>query len=78
MKKYKYIGLFKSSEGVEYKLEVYCNSFIQALFLLTAKAIEKGSFYQLYSITDVEKNDIRYIDDILLVGNLIKTDKITK
>lgn len=71
MKHYKFIGLFKSQEGHEYTLEVYCNGFIQAFFLLTAKAIEMGRHYQLSTITDEEDN-VRYIDDILKVSILIK------
>lgn len=72
MKNYKYIGNFKSFEGHQYSLEVYCNGFIQAFFLLTAKAIEQGKHYQLSTITS-EEGDIRYIDDILKVEKLINS-----
>lgn len=70
MKTYKYIGLFKSSEGHIYNLEVFCNGFIQAFFLLTAKAIESGRHYQLYSIVD-EKGGKRIVADIMKCGELL-------
>lgn len=70
MKTTKYIGLFKSAEGHEYQLEVNCNGFLQAFFLLTADAIRTGQNYQLYSITD-ERNGVRKIDDIHLCSKLI-------
>ena len=63
MKQYKFTGLFINNEGQEYTLEVYCNSFIQALILLTADAIRLGRFYQLNNITD-EKGSTFMIDDI--------------
>jgi len=50
---------------------VYCNGLIQAIILLTAKAIEEGKHYQLNTIID-EKGSISYIDDILRVGELVK------
>jgi len=71
MKTYKYSGLFKSADGHQYTLDVYCNGFIQAFFLLTADAIRSGKHFQLYSIID-EKEEIRYIRDILEVSDLIK------
>ncbi len=71
MRKYKYIGLFKSWDNHSYELEVSCHSFLQALFLLTADAIREGKHYQLYSITD-EKNKIVLIDDILKCSILFK------
>ena len=74
MRTYKYIGLFKSAEGHKYTLEVNCNGFLQAMILLTADAIRMGTHYQLSTITD-EKGDVRYIDDILKVGKLIKTTR---
>lgn len=69
MKKYKYTGVFISSDGHTYTLEAMCNSFIQALFLLTADAIKSGRHYQLYSITN-EKGDIQFITDIIRVISL--------
>ena len=56
MKQIKYIGLFKSIEGHEYTLSVYCFGFLQAFFLLTAEAIKTGKHYQLYNITDEKDN----------------------
>jgi hypothetical protein len=71
MKKYKYIGTFKSAEGNNYQLTVFCNGFIEAFFLLTADAIRTGKHYQLYSIEDCSNSDCRYVCDILNVGELI-------
>ena len=72
MKQYKYTGLFRSYDGHEYTLEVKCNGYLQALILLTAKAIKSGRHYQLATITD-EKGRVRYIDDISKIGEIIKT-----
>ena len=63
MKKYKFIGLFKSDNQNTYELEVYCNGYIQAFILLTAKAIESGNHYQLFTITN-EDGDYRTISNI--------------
>jgi len=71
MKKYKYIGIFKSVEGHTYELQVYCNGFLEAVFLLTAKAIESGRHYQLYSITDEETGSHRLIDNIMKCEHII-------
>ena len=71
MRNYKFTGIFKSQDGNTYQLEVMCCSFLQAFFLLTAKAISEGKHYQLHTIED-EKENIRYIDDIVRVGELIK------
>lgn len=71
MKKNKYTGVFKSSDGHTYSIEISAFGFIQALILLTAEAINSGRHYQLYTITD-EKDNVRYIDDILKIGDLIK------
>ena len=71
MKQIKYIGLFKSIEGHEYTLSVYCFGFLQAFFLLTAEAIKTGKHYQLYNITD-EKDNIVLVDDILKCSKLLK------
>ena len=70
MKKYKYIGLFKSTDGNTYELEVYCNGFLNAFFLLTADAIKSGRHYQLYSITD-ENDRSKMVGDILKCGELL-------
>jgi len=70
MKTEKYSGLFRNDDGHQYILDVYCNGFIQAFFLLTADAIRSGKHYQLYSIVNDE--NIRYIRDIIEVSNLIK------
>ena len=61
MKKYKYIGTFQNADGHEYDLEVYCNGYLQAFFLLTAKAIESGKHYKLHVIKDDEGNT-EYVD----------------
>lgn len=70
MRNSSYIGLFKSSDGHEYSIEVYCNGFIQAFFLLTADAIRSGRHYQLKTITD-EKANVTKVDDILKVSSLL-------
>ena len=70
MKSYKYIGLFKSVEGHIYQLEVRCNGFLQAFFLLTADAIRSGNHYQLHSITDENMKE-KMVGDILKCGDLI-------
>ena len=71
MRTYKYKGTFISAEGHEYTLEVNCNGFIQAFFLLTADAIRMGRHYQLDTIEDEDGSE-RQIEDILNVGKLIK------
>ena len=70
MRTYKYIGLFRSAEGHEYTLDVSCNGYLQAMILLTADAIRSARHYQLSTITDEEGN-VRHIDDILKMGELI-------
>jgi hypothetical protein len=70
MRNYKYKGLFKSIEGHTYELEVFCNGFIQAFFLLTADAIRSGKHYQLHSITD-EKDTKKIVGDIIMCGALL-------
>ena len=70
MKKYKYIGLFKSAEGHTYQLEVNCNGFLQAFFLLTADAIRSAKHYQLKTITD-EKGNKKMVDDIIKCSELL-------
>jgi hypothetical protein len=72
MRKYKYIGFFKSSEGHTYELTVYCNGFIQAFFLLTSDAIRSARHYQLDTITD-EKGYVVEVGDICIVSKLLKT-----
>lgn len=71
MRTYKYTGIFISAEGHKYELTVNCNGFIQALILLTADAIRSGRHYQLNQIID-ERGEIRLVDDILRVGDLIE------
>jgi hypothetical protein len=70
MKKYRYTGLFRSSEGHEYTLTLSCDSYLQAMILLTADAIRSGRHYQLSTISD-EKGNVRQIDDILKISELI-------
>ena len=70
MKEYKYIGLFKSGDGHTYELEVYCNGFLNAFFLLTADAIRSGRHYQLHSITD-ENDNKRMVGDIVKCSELL-------
>lgn len=76
MKNYKYTGLFRSEDGNEYTIEVICNGYLKAMILLTADAIRSGRHYQLLTITD-EKGNVRYIDDINKIGELISYKKIT-
>jgi hypothetical protein len=73
MRKYKYIGIFKSAEGDIYQLEVSCNGFLQAFFLLTADAIRSGKHYQLYSITN-EKGEKGIVDLITKCNFLIEVE----
>lgn len=70
MRTYKYKGIFKSAEGHIYELEVKCNGFLQAFFLLTADAIRSARHYQLNSITD-EKGSIKMVDNILKCVELL-------
>lgn len=70
MRNYRFTGVFRSSDGNEYELEVMCMGFLQAFFLLTADAIRMGRHYQLKSIKD-EKGNLKYVDDIVKVGELI-------
>jgi len=70
MKTYKYTGIFISNESHTYQLDVVCNGFIQAFFLLTADAIRSARHYQLNKIID-EKGNEKMIDDILKCGSII-------
>jgi hypothetical protein len=70
MRTYKYTGLFKSTDGNIYQLEVNCNGFLQAFFLLTADAIRSGRHYQLHSIMD-ENFKEKMVDDILKCSELL-------
>jgi len=70
MRTYTYKGIFKNAEGHIYELEVNCNGFLQAFFLLTADAIRSARHYQLNSITD-EKGNVRMVDDIIKCGELL-------
>lgn len=74
MKNNKYIGLFESAEGHNYQLEVMCNGFIQAFFLLTADAIRSAQHYQLKTITN-KNNVIVEVDDILNCSKLLSFKK---
>jgi hypothetical protein len=69
MRNYKYTGFFKSAEGHTYYLDVTCNGFLQAFFLLTADAIRSGRHYQLYSIKD-ERGYESKVDDIMKCRSL--------
>lgn len=71
MRNYKFIGLFKSAKGHQYELTVNASSAFESFFLLTAKAIQEGKHYQLHTITDVEKGNIFYVDDIMKISSLI-------
>lgn len=70
MRNYRYQGLFQSAEGHTYELEVFCNGFLQAFFLLTADAIRRGRHYQLKTITD-EKGNFVQVDNILKCSDLL-------
>lgn len=70
MRTYRYIGYFKSAEGHQYQLEVSCNGFLQAFFLLTADAIRSGRHYQLDCIIDENGNE-RKVIDIVKCGELL-------
>jgi hypothetical protein len=71
MKQTRYTGTFLTAGfGESYKLEVSCDGFLQAFFLLTAKAIQSGRHYQLNTITD-EHGTERVVDDITKVNKLI-------
>ncbi len=70
MKQYTYTGLFIGDNGNTYSLEVSCNGFIQAFFLLTADAIRSGRHYQLNKIT-AEDGEYVYVDDIGRVSELL-------
>ncbi len=74
MKKYKYTGTFKNDDGHTYQLDVTCNGYLEAFFLLTAKAISEGKHYQLYTIAD-EEGRIRYVDKISKILRLISITK---
>lgn len=69
MKTY-YKGIFKSIHGDIYELEVNCNGFLQAFFLLTVDVIRSAKHYQLNSITD-EKGNIKMVDHILKCDMLL-------
>lgn len=50
MKTTQYTGTFNNGSGNEYKLTVYCFGFVEAFFLLTAKAIQEGKHFELGTI----------------------------
>lgn len=68
MRTYKFIGVFISQDGHKYELEVNCNGYLQAFFLLTADAIRSARHYQLATITD-ENNQTFRVGDISQLGN---------
>jgi len=74
MKHYRYIGHFKSWMGNTFQLEVYCNGFLKAFFLLTAEAINRGNHWQLDKII-AENGDERTVDDVLKCNLLLKDTK---
>lgn len=74
MKKYRYTGLFDNECDHTYELTVSCGGYLQALFLLTAKAIESGRHWQLHSITD-ENGYSRLIGDVSECMKLITDPK---
>ena len=70
MKQSKFTGLFRDyANGSNYEITVYCFSFLEAFFLLTAEAISSGRHYQLYSISKEGGSSVR-VDDIKKVTNL--------
>ena len=74
MRHYRYIGIFRNETGHTHQLEVWCNGFVQAYFLLTADAIRAGKHYQLHSITD-EKGDeqlVKNMDNSTIYTNIFK------
>jgi hypothetical protein len=68
MKKFNYRGTFKSFKDT-HTIDIQCNGKIQAFILLTAKAIENGKDYQLYSIKD-ENGEETLIKDNIEVLNM--------
>ncbi len=74
MKTTTYIGVFKSAEGHVYSLDCNCFGVMQALIILTAKAIQKGFHYQLETITD-EREKVYIIGDILKINEIITPKK---
>lgn len=70
MKQTKYTGTFESDGGDSYSITVSCFGFIQAFFLLTAKAIESGMHYQLSVIRHEDTTSVK-VDDIIKVGELL-------
>jgi hypothetical protein len=71
MKHHKYIGLFMCPDSKPYTLEVSCNGFLQAFFLLTADAIRSGRTYQLHSI-ESEDHVIKLVDNINICTKLLE------
>jgi len=71
MKTTLYTGVFVSDTGHSYTLQTSANSFIQALFLLTADAIRAGKHYQLHNISD-EYGRKYLIGDIMKVTELFQ------
>ena len=57
MRQYTYTGIFKCGDTT-HEMSVKANGFMQATFLLTAKAINAGKFYQLYKITNENEKTV--------------------
>lgn len=71
MKEEKFIGIFIDAANVnKYELEVYCMSFFEAFFILTANAIKNGTHYQLHSITN-EKGRVVDVGDIMKIKDIL-------
>lgn len=73
MRTYTYRGKFVSAANEHtYTLEVNCNGFLQAFFLLTADAIRSGKHYQLATITNVDQGGTKTVDNIIKATSLLK------
>lgn len=71
MKKTHYIGTFKSLDGHFYQLDAYCFGFIEAVILLTAKAIQNGHTYTQLSFIVDEYNKKKYVDKLLKISSIL-------
>jgi hypothetical protein len=66
MKLIKFTGTFISNSDTNintHTIDVSCTSFLQAFFLLTAKAIESGKHYQLATMIN-EYGELCRVDNI--------------
>jgi hypothetical protein len=70
MKTDTYIGIFKN-DGDFYELTAYCNSFLQAFFLLTAEAIKTGRHWQLDTIIKHDTGTTVKVDNIQKCSDLL-------